>query len=179
MPSRGFGIGGGDRARPARRRASIVPAVDAAGEQDHVGAQVADALDLLVGQAAVVGGDDVHDDRAGAERGALGALGGHRLDHAGDHHLQAAAGARGRDVDVDAPVSVVRVDDRLPVEDLAAGELLDLPDRVEHAARDILERRLDRGRGLAADDQPILVVDELDEDRLGGGEPQSVASDRS
>ncbi len=49
-------------------------AVDAAGEQDHVGAEVADAVDLLVREAPVVGGDDVHDDGAGAEGGALGAL---------------------------------------------------------------------------------------------------------
>ena len=43
------------------------------------------------------------------------------LHHAGDHHLQAAAGARGGDVEVDALVALLRRDDALAVEELAAG----------------------------------------------------------
>ena len=48
-----------------------VPAVGAAGDQNHVGPQLADPLNLLVRQPLVVGGDHVHDDRAGPERGPL------------------------------------------------------------------------------------------------------------
>ncbi len=46
-----------------------VSAVRAAGDQDHVGPQLADPLNLLVRQPLVVGGDHVHHDRPGSESG--------------------------------------------------------------------------------------------------------------
>ena len=52
-------------------------AVGAAGEQHHVGPKFADALNFLVRLASIVRGEDVHDDRPGAEGGPLGARRGH------------------------------------------------------------------------------------------------------
>ena len=65
-------------------------AVDLAGDQYHVGSELADAFDALVGQAPVVEGDDIHHDGAGPQGGPFGAFGRHRPDHSGHHHLQAA-----------------------------------------------------------------------------------------
>jgi hypothetical protein len=158
-------------------------AVGAAGQEDHVGPQLADALDLLVRQPAVVDRDRVHDDRAGTERGAGGALGGHVLDDAGHHHLQAAAGRAGRDVQIGADavllgaddaraVGAVRVRGRAVGQELPAAQLLDLAHGVEHAAGDVLDRRLDGGRRLAARGQAVLAGGvPLDQDRLGRGRP--------
>ena len=75
-------------------------AVGSAGNEDHVRPQLADALDFLVVLAAVVDGDNVDDDGSGAQRGPLRALRAHCLDHARDRHLQAAARARCRQVDI-------------------------------------------------------------------------------
>jgi hypothetical protein len=70
-------------------------AVGATGHQDHVRAHGPNPLDLFVGQPSIVGGQDIDDDGACAQGGALSALAGHVLHHAGDHHLQSAAGAAG------------------------------------------------------------------------------------
>ncbi len=69
------------------------PAVNAAGHKNHVGAQLANALDLLIGKSPVVNGDDIHNDGTCAKRGTLGAFGGHLLNYASHHHLQTTAGA--------------------------------------------------------------------------------------
>jgi len=79
-----------------RDRATVRPA----RHQDHVGAQGADSLDLLVLLAPIVHGDDVHDDRARAQGRPLGRLGAHGLDDARDGHLQTAARRRCAEVQV-------------------------------------------------------------------------------
>ena len=71
------------------------PAVGPAGDENHVGPEFADPLDLLVRLSTVVGGDDVHHNRPGPERGPFGTGGGHFRDDPGDHHLQPATGAGG------------------------------------------------------------------------------------
>ena len=145
-------------------------AVRAARQQNHVRPQGADALDLLVRQAAVVRGQHVHDDRPRPEGAPLRALGRHALHHAGDHHLEAAAGAARGDVDVHPGFRVsthaARRHDLFPVENLPAGQLLDLRNRVEHPARDVLEGGFDGGRRLPAIGLPVLPADFLDQDRL-------------
>ena len=167
-PEAGSGIGRSDEFGQLHHVAHRAP-VRAAGEQDHVGPQLADALDLLVGQAAVVGRQHIHHDRAGAQGRALGALRGHRLDHPADHHLQAAPGAAGRNVQVHPLFAHCRGDDPLAVQDLAARQLLDLLDGIQHPPGDVLEGRLHRGRGFPpeglAKGLPLL----FDQDRLGGG----------
>ena len=144
-------------------------AVGAAGEQDHVRPEMTDTFDFLVARPAVIRRQHVHHDCAGAQSAALRALRGHRLDHAGDHHLQATAGATGGDVDVHAGGAVCRSEDALTVQDGAAGEFFDLLDRVEHAAGHVLKGGLDRGRRFATVGLAILVPQLLNEDRLGGG----------
>ena len=143
-------------------------AVGAAGDQDHVRAQLADALDLVVRAALVVGGDDVHHDRPGPQRRAFGALGGHLPDHARHEHLQAAAGAGRGDIEVTAGVALGGLDDpAVGVDELPIGQLGDLGDRVDHADGHVGERLFDGGRRFSAVRLAVLPVDELDEDRLG------------
>ena len=146
-----------------------VAAVGAARDQHHVGPQLADPLDALVRLALVVRGDRVHHDRARAERRALGARGRHLRDHARDDHLQPAARARGRDVEIAAVgvVLILAADDRAVVGDEAAArELADLGQRVRDADRHIREGFLDRRRRLRAARLTPAVADALDEDRL-------------
>ncbi len=69
------------------------PAIGATGDQDHVGSQFTNPLDLFVRQPLVVGGDGVHHDRPGPECRSLGTGRGHLADDSGDHHLQPTAGA--------------------------------------------------------------------------------------
>ena len=68
------------------------PTVGTAGDENHVGSEVADTLDLVVRTPPVIGRDDVHDDGTGPECSPLGAGRGHLGDHAGNHHLQSTAG---------------------------------------------------------------------------------------
>ncbi len=110
-------------------------AVGAAGHQDHVRAHGSNPLDLFVGQPSVVRGQDVDDDGAGAQGGALRALAGHVLHHAGDHHLQSAAGAAGGHVNVHASLGIalrrlVGCDDAVAVQNRAPGEFFDFRDGV-------------------------------------------------
>ena len=76
------------------------PAVGAPRNQHHVGPELPDPVDLLVGEAAVIGGQNVHDDGAGAQGRPLGAGGRHLPDHTRHHHLQAAAGTGSRDIKI-------------------------------------------------------------------------------
>ncbi len=147
-----------------------VATVGAAREQNHVGPQLADALNLLVGEPLVVGGDHVHDDGPGPERGPLGAGRGHFANDAGDHHLQAAAGARCRDVDVAALVAAGRTDQlSLLVHQPPAGQLAHLGRRIDHADSHVGDRLLDGGGGFAAVRLAVAVAHLLDEDGFGGG----------
>ena len=115
----------------------------------------------------VVRGDYIHDDRPGAEGGALRALGRHRLHHPADHHLQPAARAAGGDVDIHTLIAAGGRDDLFAIEDFSAGQLLQLRHGVQHAASDILEGRLDRRGRLAAERLVVPVGLPLDEDGLG------------
>ena len=71
-------------------------AVETAGEEDHVGPQALQVLDLPVRTAPVVHGQRVQDDGAGAEGHAVRALRRDLPDQAGHDHGQTAARTRGR-----------------------------------------------------------------------------------
>ena len=101
----GTGVGRGDRLGLGHHVADGA-AIGAAGEKYHVRPKVSDPFDALVGASAVVGRQRVDDDGAGAERGARCRFGRHLTDHAGHHHLEAAAGRGGGDVGVGAFVSL-------------------------------------------------------------------------
>ena len=77
--------------------------------KNHVGPHRPDPLDLFVREPPVVGGQDIDDDRAGAQRGPLRAFPRHILHYSGHHHLQPAAGAAGGNVDVHADVRLAPV----------------------------------------------------------------------
>ncbi len=146
-------------------------AIRAAAQQDHVGAQGADAGYLLVRQAAVVGGDHVHHDGAGPEGGLLCALSGHCLDGACHQHLKPAAGAAGGDIDVHTALAVGGPHNVIPVQDSAPAQFLKFLYGIEHATGDVLERRLD-GRGrLPTTRQAVALGPSLNEDGLGGRAP--------
>src|SRR5581483_1191214 len=125
-----------------------------------------DAFDLLIARASVVGGKCVHDDRTCPERTALRALSTHRFDHAGDHDLQTAARAAGRDIDVYASVAVSRGDDPFPVQNRPTREFFYFLDSIQDTTSDILKRCLDSGRSFATMCLPILVTQLLNEDCL-------------
>ena len=141
-------------------------AIGAAGEQDHVGTQRSDALDLLMVRASIAAGEHIHHDRAGAECSPLGALGRHELDDTRNGHLQAAACATGRDVDIDAGSAVGGRDNGLAVEYLATGEFLNLAQGVQNAACDVLVRHFDSRRRLATIRLAIAIRRLLNENRL-------------
>ncbi len=143
--------------------------VDTARKQDHVRAKVPDALDLLMGEALVVRCDHIHNDRAGAESGPFGRLSGHRSHHTGHHHLQTAAGRRGRDVNIGSDLVFCRRDKPVVfVEQFPSGQLFDFGDRIQHTHGDVLERRFHRGGGFASGDQSVLAVYIFNKNRLGG-----------
>jgi hypothetical protein len=138
------------------------------------GPQVADARDLLVRLALVVAAQHVHHDRARAQGRALGGLGRHRAHDAGHEHLQAAARAARREVEVDALLALLRHEDRAVLADEApAAQLLDLGHGVDHAHGHVVEGRLDGRRRLAARDEPPALGPVLDEDGLGRGAARS------
>ena len=147
-----------------------VSAVRPAGDQNHVGPQLADPLDLFVRQPLVVGGDHVHHNRPGSEGGPLGTGGCHFADDTGDHHLQSAAGTRRGDIDVAAfPVSGGA--NQLPffVHQPASGQFADFGGRVDHPHGDVGHRFLDRRGRLAAESLAVNAVDFFDQDGLGRG----------
>ena len=72
-------------------------AVKPAREEDHVGPQALEVLDLPVRTAPVVHGQRFQDDRAGAEGHAVRALRRDFPDEAGHDHGQTAARTRGRE----------------------------------------------------------------------------------
>lgn len=133
------------------------------------GRSFAHSLDALVVSTAVIECEDVHDDCARAEGGAFGALSGHRAHEADHHDLQTAARGAGGDVGVHADVAALGADDRAVADEGAAGEFLDLAHGVEHADGHVLEGGLDGRGSLTAHPQAVLTIDQLDEDRLGGG----------
>ena len=167
-PEPGPGVGGGDEFGEFDDVADRSP-VGSTREEDHVGSQVADALNFLVGLAAVVGGQHIHDNGSGAQGRALCAFSGHGLDHTGDHHLEPTSGAAGGNVDIDAAVAPGGGEDTLAVQDLATREFLHFLDSVEHAPGDVLEGGFHGGRGLPPAGLAVDVSDFLDEDGLGGG----------
>jgi hypothetical protein len=111
--------------------AQDVAAVSAAREQDHVGPQLAQPADLLVGAAAIVQRDHVHDDRARTERGALRALARHLLAPVPRPSSAGRRRARRAQVEVDAVLAALRGQDRVAVEQLPAAQLLDLAHGVQ------------------------------------------------
>ena len=145
-------------------------AVNLAGDQNHVRTELPDAFDALVGQPAVVEGDDVHHDRAGAQGGPFGAFGRHRPDHSGHHHLQSSPGAGGGNIEI-APLLATggAYDPALGVQQLAARELTQLGHRVEHAQSHVLEGGFHGGGSFASMGLAVLLPNLLDEDGLGGG----------
>ena len=60
----------------------------------------------------------------------------------------------------------MRRDNSLAIQDLAAGELFDFTDGIQHATRDIFERRFNRRRRFPAHDEPIFLAALLNENRL-------------
>jgi hypothetical protein len=96
-------------------------------------------------------------------------LAGHRFDDAGDHHLQAAAGGRGRHVDVGPLRAPFVHEDPVVGDELAADELFHLADGVENAPGDVFGGFFHRGRGLAANLEAVLVALLADEDGFGRG----------
>ncbi len=144
-------------------------AVRAAGEEDHIRAEVADALDPLILPAAIINGDHVHDNGASAQCGALRALARHRANHSRDHHLQAATSARRGEVEVRARCAIAgRNDEAARLQETFPREVFHLGGRVAHANSDVVEGRLHRRRCLAPRHQPVLIAMLLNEDRLGG-----------
>jgi len=145
--------------------------VRAAGHEDHIGPKGADSSDALMGEAAIVVGQGVHDDGPRAQSGALGRLRRHLLDHARDHHLEAATGARGGDVEIDASSALaLGLDDPLLViQDGPSREFLHLLDGVQDPTRHILERRLHRGGRLAPHGKAVARGILLDENGLRRG----------
>ena len=138
--------------------------------QDHVGAELADAFDLLVRQAPVVDGNGVHDDGPRPQGGPLGAFGGHGFHHPRHHHLQAAAGAAGGQKQVGPPPVPGGSDDALPVQQGPARQLFHFLDGVAHSHGDVLKGLFHRGRRFAPHLQAVLAVGlPFDEDSLGGG----------
>src|SRR5262249_34326543 len=91
----------------------------------------------------------------------------------GDDHLQAPAGAGGRNIDV-AAFGLAGGTENAPlvVDEPAAGQLLELGEGVDDADRDVGDRLFDGGRRFAAVRLPIMPVRlPLDEDRLGRRAP--------
>ena len=60
-------------------------------------------------------------------------------------------------------------DDRVAVQNFAAGEFFNFRNRVQHPARHIFERRFYRRRCFAAIGLPVFVADLLDQDGFGRG----------
>jgi hypothetical protein len=108
------------------------------------------------------------------ERGPLRTFPRHVLHHPGHHHLQPAARAAGRDVDVHARLRItlgraVGRENLVTVEDFQAGEFFNFRNRIQHPARYIFERRFHRRRRLTAIGLPVLVADLLDQNGFGRG----------
>src|SRR5262249_18385112 len=68
-----------------------------------------------------------------------------------------------------AGLAPLRRQDAVAVQEPAAAQLLYLAHGVQHAAGDVLERGLHRGRRLAAGREPVALGGALDQDGLGGG----------
>ncbi|OPZ80742.1 MAG: hypothetical protein BWY76_03263 [bacterium ADurb.Bin429] len=142
-------------------------AVSAAGHENHVRTNAADALYALVLSPAVIYRQHVNDDGARAQRRPLRALRRHVLHHPGHQHLQAAASAAGGQVDIH-PVLVRRAGQRRlpPSREGAAGQIFQFVQRVQHAYGHVVEGRFHGGGRLAARDQPIRFPIAFNEDRL-------------
>ena len=143
-------------------------AVRSPREKHHVRPQMADAFDLLVWQAAVVGREDVHHDGARAEGRPLGAFSGHRLDNPAHHHLEAASCAARGHIDVDAAAAICGRENAFAFQDGAPGEFFNLLDGVEDASGDVFERSLDRCGRLTAAGLPVAFSLFFYKDGLGG-----------
>ena len=149
------------------------PSVSAPGEEYHVRPQAAYPLYLLEHLASVVLGYDIHDDGARAQRCPIGALGGHRLDEAGDHHLKTSPSTARGDVEVHTDVPVIGDDYAAAVagEYLEMDELLHLPHGVLDAHGDVLEGSLDGRRRLACHEEPPFPLYLVEESGLCSGTP--------
>ena len=149
-----------------------VAAIGSAREENHVRAQLTDALNLFVRPTFVIGGDDIHHNRPSAECCTLGAGRGHLRHNARHHHLQTTASRRRRDIQI-ATLRLRRGlnDSPLIIDEPSIRQLRHFGDGVDHAHRDVGERFLD-GRGrFAAVRLAILTVNTLDQNRFGGGAP--------
>src|SRR3972149_3005711 len=83
-----------------------------AGKEDHIRSQMPDTIDLFVGEALVIGGNKVHDNRTRPECCTLCAFCRHGLYGTSHHHLQPTASAACGDVYVHANAFVCRYDVR-------------------------------------------------------------------
>ena len=164
----GLRLGGSDQFRKLHD-VRLRPAIGSSREQDHVGPQLANPLNLLERLPLVVGGERLHHDRAGSEGRSLGTGGGHLPHDARDQHLQAAPRAGRGDVDVAAilaasgPNKLALLIDQPPPRQLAH-----FGRRVGDAHGDIGRRFLDRRRRFAPVRLPVHAIDLLDQNGLRG-----------
>ena len=168
----GFGVGGHQHFghfHEVRDRS----AVRAAAHQNHVGAQLTQPFHALKLFASVVYGNDIYDDRARAEGGALGGFRAHRFHDTGHRHLQSASCRRRGEIQINTGFCVFCGSHGLAAvggKDGFTAEFFDFTDGVDDADGDIIEGSLDGRRGFAATGQAILSIGLLlDENSLGGG----------
>ena len=151
-------------------------AVDAAGQEHDVRSQVAQPLDALVVLAAVVRGDGVHHDGAGAQGRPLRGFRAHLPHHARHRHLQPAPGGAGGEVEIDAARGVAggldergrAVLSRIRRQDHMAAHLLDLGEGVQRSHRHVRHRLLHGGGSLAPIRLAPALGGLLKQQRLGG-----------
>ena len=127
------------------------------------------AFDLLVRQPFVIRGDDIHDNRAGTEGGALSTLRCQIPHNARYHHLQSAAGTAGGNVDIYAFITVLRFQDNPIGQQFPSGEFLHFGDGVDNTGGNVFDGCLHGSGCLAADDELICVAALLDQNRFGCG----------
>ncbi len=154
-------------------------AVNASGHKNHVWAQLANALNLLVGKSIIIDGDDVHDDSTRSKGSTLSALRAHLFDNAGHHHLEAAARAAGREIDICTYLIItLGRDDAVFVLESPTHQLLDFVNGVTGPHGDIFKGSLNGGRRLTTANQTVDTIHQLNQNSLGGCAPAVCSEDR-